>query len=415
MGQLYINDEFCKNLEQLKDYFNDCLSDNDVYTDLLESARCGMMSQFLRDLDEEQLADTIDSIDGDFCDSDYMSQLIATITGDKYRIEKPHYSKCFKIEKVTCNETNNRIIISVRIKILEHVNENFVMKIVGISTVGDFVINTYKIEQNTLLKEFNLPDYLDDFQGYIEINGEKIEELNGVKQVIPISENISITMIKVYGGEFWMGATDKQAERSGWLDAAPRHKVVLSDYYIGQTVVTQELWKFVMGKNPSHFRHPQKPVENISWYECEEFVEKLNQITGKHFRLPTEAEWEYAARGGRLSKNFIYAGSDKLDDVAWYKKNSKQKTHKVGNKAPNELQLYDMSGNVWEWCLDWYSEYSNRKQINPHGPHYSYLTTDRVVRGGSAACSELGCEVFARGHSKPEETGIGLGVRLVME
>lgn len=191
---------------------------------------------------------------------------------------------------------------------------------------------------------------------------------------------VSFKMIRVKGGTFTMGATTGQ--RNGALDSEyPAHEVMLSTYYIGATQVTQKLWQAVMGSNPSRFIGDlNRPVECVSWLECQEFVKRLNEMTGRRFRLPTEAEWEFAARGGNKSGNYRYAGSDNLDDVAWYDVNSVNEPHPVATKIANELGLYDMLGNLWEWCQDWYDDYNSGSQTNPTGPNEGYY---RVSRGGS--------------------------------
>ena len=190
---------------------------------------------------------------------------------------------------------------------------------------------------------------------------------------------VSFKMIAVKGGTFTMGATAEQGSDAE-SDENPAHQVTLSDYSIGATEVTQELWQAVMGSNPSYFTGDlQRPVEEVSWNTCQQFITKLNQLTGKNFRLPTEAEWEYAARGGNKSQGFKYSGSNNIGDVAWYKNNNNDETHPVGTKAPNELGLYDMSGNVWEWCQDWYDSYSSNAQTNPTGPASG---SELVYRGG---------------------------------
>ena len=163
-------------------------------------------------------------------------------------------------------------------------------------------------------------------------------------------------MIPVEGGTFTMGSNIN----GSWSNAYPEHTVTLSDYSIGQTEVTQELWIAVMGNNPSHFKgDPQRPVERVTWDDCQSFINELNKLTGRHFKLPTEAQWEFAARGGNQSMGFTYSGSNNLNDVAWYENNSNNSTHPVATKTPNELGLYDMSGNVQEWCQDWCGYYHN--------------------------------------------------------
>ena len=233
----------------------------------------------------------------------------------------------------------------------------------------------------------------------------------------PISRNrtftvkgVSFTMIPVEGGTFTMGATSEQGG-DAYDDEKPAHRVTLSDYYIGETEVTQALWKAVMGSNPSSFKGDQRPVESVSWNDCQEFIKKLNALTGRNFRLPTEAEWEYAARGGNKSKGYKYAGSNTIDDVAWYDDNSNDKTHPVKGKQANELGLYDMSGNVWEWCSDWFGDYSSSAQTNPTGPATG---SDRVGRGGSWYCNAGICRVSIRNYFTPGNGNYYLGLRLAL-
>ena len=221
--------------------------------------------------------------------------------------------------------------------------------------------------------------------------------------------DISFTMVYVQGGTFTMGATSEQgSDAYDW--EKPTHRVTLSSYYIGQTEVTQALWQAVMGNNPSHFRGANKPVESVSYNDCKAFISKLNSLTGQNFRLPTEAEWEFAARGGNRSRGYKYAGSDNLSTVAWYDGNSGYATHPVAQKSPNELGLYDMSGNVWEWCNDWYGDYSSNAQTNPQGP---YSGSYRVLRGGSYILARY-CRVSYRIYITPSCSSSGLGLRLAL-
>lgn len=222
---------------------------------------------------------------------------------------------------------------------------------------------------------------------------------------------VSFNMIAVKGGTFTMGATSEQGD-DAYSYEKPTHQVTLSDYCIGETEVTQELWQAVMGSNPSNFTgNLQRPVEKVSWNDCQEFIKKLNQLTGKTFRLPTEAEWEYAARGGSQSKGYKYAGSNTIGDVAWYTSNSSSTTHPVKQKQANELGLYDMSGNVWEWCQDWYDSYSSTPQTNPAGPSSCSI---RVYRGGSWYDNAWYCRVSYRSYSTPAFRDSLLGLRLAL-
>ena len=221
---------------------------------------------------------------------------------------------------------------------------------------------------------------------------------------------VTFEMVPVEGGTFTMGATAEQGGDANVYEK-PAHKVTLSSYAIGKYEVTQALWKAVMGNNPSRFKGGDLPVENVSWNDCQEFLKKLNSLTGQQFRLPTEAEWEFAARGGRKSRHYKYSGSKGLAEVAWYGVNSNSQTHPVGAKNPNELGIYDMSGNVWEWCNDWFGDYTSSAVTNPLGPTYGSL---RVYRGGSWRGIAGVCRVSNRYGDFPGSRPYGLGLRLVL-
>ncbi|MBO5942646.1 MAG: formylglycine-generating enzyme family protein [Bacteroidales bacterium] len=223
---------------------------------------------------------------------------------------------------------------------------------------------------------------------------------NGILKV----NGIEYPMVYVSGGSFMMGSDDSEA----LFDEKPVHRVTLSSYRIGKYEVTQDLWEAVMGSNPSCFKGSRKPVERVSWYDCLTFIRKLNSLTGQNFKLPTEAQWEFAARGGNSSNGYKYSGSNYIDNVGWYGDNSGNTTHNVGTKSPNELGIYDMSGNVWEWCCDWYGGYSSSSQTNPEGLSLGYR---RICRGGSW----LSChQVYNRYHLPPDQWGRVYGLRLCL-
>lgn len=226
-------------------------------------------------------------------------------------------------------------------------------------------------------------------------------------------KGVSFTMVKVASGSFIMGATPEHRDvANDW--EKPMHYVTLPEYFIGQTEVTQELWKAVMDSVPATFQNdPTNPVEGVSWNDCQTFIKRLNALTGANFRLPTEAEWEYAARGGTEEKKDMYSGGSEVNDVAWYKENSIGSTHPVGLKKPNKLGLYDMSGNVWEWCQDWYGEYDAASQINPKGPEDSN-TKRKVVRGGSWAYDSNLCRTSTRTGQHIDSKMGDIGLRLVL-
>ena len=227
---------------------------------------------------------------------------------------------------------------------------------------------------------------------------------------IPVKDGISIDMVRVEAGTFTMGATAEMEDP--YDDEKPTHQVTLTnDYYIGKYEVTQALWKAVMGKKPSKFKGDNLPVENVSWDDCQEFISQLNRITGKTFRLPTEAEWEYAARGGKKSRGYQYSGSNDISDVAWYDGNSGNKTHAVGSKQANELGIYDMSGNVWEWCQDWHGSYSSSSQTNPTGVKSGSY---RVIRGEGWFNGASICRSSYRDGRLPYASSRDQGLRLVL-
>ena len=294
-----------------------------------------------------------------------------------------------------------------------------------IINASGMIYNNPKSEKAYKFTPTNIPSFTTTYNSFISaIKGGNKKQNNHNSNRSFMVKGVSFTMIYVQGGTFQMGSND------GNSDEKPVHEVNLSDYFIGQTEVTQELWQTVMGSNPSRFIGEKLPVECVSWFDCQEFIRKLNSLTGEHFRLPTEAEWEFAARGGNKSQNFIYSGSSNLDSVAWVWMNcgdrhlsrnlysdyelsrNNLRTHNVSTKHPNELGIYDMSGNVLEWCDDYNDEYSAGSQTNPKG---SSMGTSRNVRGGCwMEYLEDFCRVSARGSDEPHDSFHGLGFRIAL-
>ena len=211
-------------------------------------------------------------------------------------------------------------------------------------------------------------------------------------------------MVHVPSGSFMMGNDKIRNER-------PSHNVTLSDYYIGETEVTQALWNAVMGENPSYFQGEELPVECVSWDDCQKFVKKLNELTGRQFSMPTEAEWEYAARNAGKD-NYSYSGGNKLRSLAWYSINTSSMPRSVKTKKPNGLGLYDMSGNIFEWCYDWYGAYNRDASKDPTGPSEG---TRRVIRGGSWGYDETYCTVTKRVFYSPDLRSYSIGFRLALK
>lgn len=231
--------------------------------------------------------------------------------------------------------------------------------------------------------------------------------------------NISFNMLPIAGGEFTMGASLDEDELDYTEDdELPVHNVTVSDFYIGEIEVTQSLWEVVMGSNPSSHVGKNFPVENVSWEDCQLFINKLNEILsskleGNKFSLPTEAEWEYAARGGQKSLGFRYSGSNNVNEIAWYKDNSFNSTQPTAQKKANELGLYDMIGNVSEWCLDWYDYdyYKNSPSVNPYGPSKG---DKRVVRGSCWDYRAKSCRLSFRWMLEPNSFDSYTGFRLAL-
>ncbi|GMU90621.1 MAG: hypothetical protein AMXMBFR49_28260 [Chlorobiota bacterium] len=261
-----------------------------------------------------------------------------------------------------------------------------------------------------------------------DFNIESISELKSLldSKSSPVFKSELLNMVQIQGGTFLMGATPEQGEDATQLEQ-PSHTISLDSYYIGTYLVSQSEWEKVMGSNPANFKGSDFPVEQVSWYDVIDFCNRLSDrenlqraytgagdnikcdFTVNGYRLPTEAEWEYAARGGNKNRRLRYSGSDNLDSVGWYDKNSGRKTNKVGEKFQNELGIFDMSGNVWEWCWDWHGNYGSSAQTNPRGPHSGSC---RVVRGGSWDNLARSCRVASRIHLTPDYQSNIVGFRV---
>ena len=438
MTNIYINDEHCLSVEQFKGYFTeDLTAESPIYYDLLDYGRSGDISEWLKEMEEDEMSAKVALIDSDLSDSKYFVELKSILTGatstTPHESLKPPFEKCFKLEGYE-EEPNGstEMIVTMKFKVLMTVNERYELKITSSwGTRGQQINPSDYIEGETIKISFSFRKRPGKEWEINDIRAEGTElEVKQIKKeqsqsFIETINGVSFKMIKVEGGTFKMGAqsTDPNGENydsEADDDEQPVHSVTLSDYYIGETEVTQELWEAVMGRNPSEFKGSKKPVERVSWDDCQEFIKKLNQLTGKEFCLPTEAEWEYAARGGNKSRGYKYAGSNTIGEVAWYDANAcdgvgknspDYGTHPVGTKSPNELGLYDMSGNVWEWCSDCYGEYSSSNQTNPTGPTSGFTC---VHRGGSWDGSAARCRVSNRSYTD-SDIGVNFnGFRLAL-
>lgn len=278
-------------------------------------------------------------------------------------------------------------------------NHNFSVQITGLEPETKYYYRAYVVTENDFIVGETLTFESSRF---------------GNKPITFTVGDVTFTMTFVNGGTFTMGAPDSDTE--AYSNEKPTHQVTLSNYYIGETEVTQELWQAIMGSNPSEFSGATLPVENVSWNDCQEFITKLNeyfseQFSTRRFRLPTEAEWEYAARGGEKSQGYLYSGSNNIGEVAWYSDNGEGTTHPVKQKQANELGIYDMSGNVWEWCQDINGVYSNTAETDPQGPtegeYHSY-------RGGCYEAPAKHCRNTRRAGKSPDGFGFYLGFRLAL-
>ena len=313
-----------------------------------------------------------------------------------------------------------KIFVSPSTKFLElEFQYNFPLKVTfadygikGLAEGGTYTItlvDAYTLSQHSSQQD-NIHAVVSDVQTQSEHPSQPIVHPEPNPDAIPITVNgVTFNMIKVDGGTFTMGGTYEQGNSYG--DEKPTHQVTLSTYYIGETEVTQELWTAVMGKNPSWHKGDILPVEQVSWKDCVKFIERLKKLTNRIFRLPTEAEWEFAARGGNKSNCTMYSGSDDIDEVAWYGENRIQNTNPVKTKKANELGIYDMSGNVSEWCNDWKGAYGSDVQINPIGPKSG---NKRVCRGGGTNCSSWSCRSSYRDEYAPGYKNNYLGFRLAL-
>lgn len=305
---------------------------------------------------------------------------------------------------------------------------------VSVEVVGDLtsdeVVDVDDV--NAIINIILTPNREANYSGNADLNGDEVVDVDDLNIIINIIlkikpmetvyriNGVSFTMVEVNGGTYMMGATEEQLPYAD-DNEKPAHEVTVSDFKIANTPVTQELWMAVMGNNPSYFNGVhgnydygvdlKRPVECLTWADVQNFLNELNQLTGAGFRIPTEAEWEFAARGGKKSHGYIYSGSNDFDEVGWNYNNTDYCTKPVAGKKPNELGLYDMSGNVWEWCNDWWDEnyYSVSPSFNPQGPDTGIY---KISRGGSIVNSTIASRVSFRDWVELDVQYTTMGMRL---
>lgn len=428
---LYINNEHCNSIEQLKEYFHQELNvDSDTYLDLLDYGRYGDMAEWLREQGDEKLASLVDAIDKKLCDSEYIKKLCEVITGEEVdaQIRKPSFNECFEFINLTNDTKDNESNVQVTLKVLLSVNEVYEIAIRSGWGTRANTINPSCIEEGkTITLDFAFHKRPGKIFGQLSLLVDGTELVNdncsnklGNRESYKEFQvkDVKFNMILVNGGTFTMGS---------WQDT---HQVTLSDYMCGETPVTEELWRAVMefnnispqftrgiwssfARNIGRVFNDRTPKNWVNWDDCKVFIEKLNKITNRKFRLLTEAEWEFAARGGVSTQGFEYSGSNDINDVAWYKGNSNNSRHMVKGKKPNELGIYDMLGNVWEWCNDWYSScrYQDNPSFNPQGP---IKGKSIILRGGAYDSAYSECEVHSFSNHKRNVRAENIGFRLAL-
>ena len=428
-----VHGEHCVDIEQLKGYFQHLSQDSDVYKDLLDYSKFGDLESWLEKHGEEGLAQKVAAIDKELGDTEYMNKLRVVFAPDRKpesSFRKPKFEECVSLVVSDKKATHDGFIVELSFKILSSVNEEYEVRLeCGRRDTGFMLCPADYEELKEYRKSFTFRKRASKEIGELKIlvdgNPIQVEAIGRPGKGTPLQSSIdqdnkvvsvgsvSFEMVYVEGSTFRMGATEEQGE-DAYVDEKPVHSVTLSSYMIGKHEVTQALWEEVMGNNPSYNKlGGDYPVENVSWDDCQEFIQKLNARTGMKFRLPTEAEWEYAARGGSRSKGYKYAGSDNLDEVGWYEDNSGRHTHPVGLKKSNELEVYDMSGNVWEWCQDGHGGYTADAQTNPARPQSSKWD-NRVLRGGGYWNIAKCCRVSNRSNHGPGRRRVNSGLRLVL-
>lgn len=434
---LHFDDNICHSLDDLRYYISqDLIPGTTIYEELLAYQRDGILAQWLTEGGtdaEKELAKKLRNLPSAITNNELICKVKQIVVGISGPTHKPHFSNYIELQQIRCF-IDNRIVkfeevsfhdfVGIITGILNQYEAHFLIdfkvirtdnELFDVELLGNYDLSLFDKSAGQIVTVKTDPCYLTNGATYsLFVDKVALAEItvNPSKLSIKVN-NVDINMIFVEGGTFTMGSSLEYSNEATEAEK-PAHKVTLSDFYIGKYEVTQEEWLAVMDRNPSFFIGDRRPVESIEWNKCHEFIEKLNILTGKRFRLPTEAEWEYAARGGNRSQGYKYAGSNNADEVAWMDNIC---THPVGQKQPNELGLFDMSGNVHEWCQDWWGYYNDTPQINPTGAKNG---NSRVCRGGcwyshynSGYVPNI-CRSTYRCSCAPDNSTNYLGIRLVL-
>lgn len=326
---------------------------------------------------------------------------------EKFKRELFEFSQLAALEIYEKRKQNSLLTKEEAIAICEkHKLDLLDYEITGQSLLTRDASHNWKFAHKSILEYFLARECEADWQFAIRFNLVGMDMVaHFYNEMIPYFS--AFDFVKIEGGMFNMGSDDKSSEK-------PRHEVTVSDFYMARIPVTQKQWRDIMGNNPSHFKNCDNcPVESVSWNDVQEFLIKLKAKTGNSFCLPSEAQWEYAARGGNKSKGYIYSGSNNIDEVGWYLDNSDKKTHPVALKQPNELFMYDMSGNMWEWCQDkWHDNYDGAP-VDGNAWEEGKDGSGRVRRGGGWSGGAQYCRSADRSGRHPELRGTDVGFRLV--
>ena len=399
---LIINNQEITTLEELKKRFMQSEAvkpDTTLFMEIIDKFVDGKIEEFLREIGEEELANIVHSVPAGDSDTEIMNQLIPMITTSKIQVD---FDPMQYVEVIQSEIAGEHAILWV--KVVRKATEKVDM---CIKQGNNDKTTTIQLNQSVLnhVERCEMPIDRNGEDVLFFINNKKIKEAHPFPGLEVNVKDVCFTMRFVKGGPFKMGATQEQGEDASECER-PDHEVCVKDFYICDTPVTQEQWMAIMGNNnPSRFKGCKRPVTNVTYQECLHFIEELNGCSEKKFRLPSEEEWEYAARGGTHRCKYRYSGDDRIDRVAWYHENGSHVTHDVARKKPNVLGIYDMSGNVWEWCSSDYTEYGEKKTKG---------SRHKITRGGCATSTQKGCRVSRRYKCVENHKSSYLGFRLVM-
>lgn len=417
---LYLNGKLCKGLSELQEVIKSNLyKEGGVFFDLLDSGKSGELEVWMKQMSEAELADELCDLDKELDDVEYVKRLSFIICGVDYL--KPSFHNFYEILSIEGVQTFFGVCVSLTLKQKKDIDEEVELDISYgnickkqlLGTVGGGAGRVIKLSE-IIVSESDDSDVvlLSQDEKLAEISHEK---LNPDDSSFCIAINsIPVTFKKVVGGSFSFGGSDEeQGCDASDFERKSRRQASVKSFYIMETSVTQELWQSIMNLNPSKFKGSQRPVTNISYWDCCSFTSKIKELIGVELRLPTEEEWEYAARGGSHGGECKYSGlkvsgksneEEQLENYAWFEKNSNGVTHDVKQKKPNQLGLFDMSGNVWEWC---FSKHVTRSLDGEGKKEY-------INRGGCARSTVKGCRLTRRYCSLPYHTSCYLGFRLVL-